>query len=308
MMTVPITIDYQAVRSGIQQIRGIDLRVATIEQIKDMLTSVIRGHVVHAPSFDPGLRLYRARKFAKMPDSKPLNLSEVWYPSRDLVPMGRVNRKGEPVLYCATLKETAIFEVQPSPGEMVAVGTWLTTKPLQVNHVGYTNTTFQALGSVRRDVTWGKTSSVRVDELANREITEFLSQTFCCRITDGNEHLYKLTIAIAEKMFLGELFQGLVYPTIQMRANADNFAIKTDFADSGLVFQNIEFLRVDSAADFSFNVTTQDFANQLGSDGQILWKGRPGHWAVPPGQAIQVSVENGRYVAHDLTGKLLDLE
>lgn len=42
------------------------------------------------------------------------------------------------------------------------------------------------------------------------------------------------SIALAEKFFANDLSEALLLPTVSMRADADNLAVRTRFADRGL--------------------------------------------------------------------------
>jgi hypothetical protein len=136
-----------------------------------------------------------------------------------------------------------------------------------------------------------------------------------------SEHLYKLSIAIAEKLYLGPLqmdseagefdgeprFAGIVYPTIAMRANSDNIALIPEFVDRLLSLETVEWIRVDSkGTDLKYQITKLDFANSFGGDGQIEWKGRLPQWVVGPGREVRVSVEHGKYVVCDEQGRIVE--
>lgn len=133
--------------------------------------------------------------------------------------------------------------------------------------------------------------------------------------------MYKLSIAIAEKLYLGTLhmdlvgeefegerrFGGIIYPTIAMRANADNVALVPEFVDRFLNLEGVEWIRVDlEASDFKYQVTNLDFANSFTADGRIDWKGRLAHWVIGPGRQVRVSVEHGKYVVRDDQGNIVE--
>jgi hypothetical protein len=79
---------------------------------------------------------------------------------------------------------------------------------------------------------------------SNKMLHKFLSSEFARDVPDGSEHLYKLSVAIAEKLsgqlsVLDEVegmppdrrFAGLQYPALAMRGDADNIVLFPDFVD-----------------------------------------------------------------------------
>lgn len=298
----PFKLDLSAARSAIAAVRSLDLRSVSIEEIKDLLTPVFRGYRVSAPRFVPGVRLFRVRSC-----QKPTNIRELSYPPAQVVGLGRVNRPGSPVLYCCTSREAPFFEARPPVGTTVAITRWETTASLLVNQVGYTRRTFDTLGSARQQAGWGpEPADVSAGE-GNEEIAEFLAELFTQQVAKGDEHTYKLTVAVAEKLFMDDLFDGLLYPTVPMRANADNFALKPRYADKHLRFLKAEFARIDAERDFAYDITVLDTATELGDDGSIRWRGRLDQWVLRnQGDQLTFTAENGKWVARDARGKIVE--
>ena len=83
---------------------------------------------------------------------------------------------------------------------------------------------------------------------------------------------YKLTIAIAEKLILDDMFGGLLYPTISMHGNADNYALKPSFVSDGLELVNVKYARVRTVECRGMNIDFLDTAT-AGPDGILLWDG-----------------------------------
>ena len=151
-------------------------------------------------------------------------------------------------------------------------------------------------------------------------VHEFLAAEFSRVVEPGSEHEYKLSIAIAEKLLgplntenggstipAGSQFGGLIYPALAMSANADNLALLPEIVDQHLDLEQVEYIRVeDKTSETQFQVTVLDFANSWGSDGSIEWKGRRPQWQIQAGEAVQVSVENGRWVARDVNGEIIE--
>jgi len=233
-------------------------------------------------------------------------MSGLSYPPPHSTPLGRVNRPGSPVFYCCTSKEATFFEIQPAKGQNVVISQWITTATMMVNHVGYTDPAFKVLGAKRPHAGWSSEPAFIPGDNANRFIAEFLSEIFTRRVKTGSEHEYILTIAIAEKLFSHGLYNGLLYPSIALWANADNFALKTNYVDNNLRFIKAEYANITDAKENFFNVTVLDTATELLADGTIVWKGPPDKWVIPPGETVKVSSENGKWVVRNASGKIVE--
>ncbi len=260
-----LKLDVAAARSAIETIRTLDLNGTSIDEIKELLTPIFRGYVVKAPCFNLGLPLYSGRL-----GDKSANISELSYPPARLTPIGLANRPKEPVLYCCTAREAVFFELQPKVGDTVALAHWVTTAPLMVNYVGYTRRVLDALGSTRPVASWGSEPSAPTGD--QQEIMDFLSDVFTQIVPPGEEQLYnKLTVAVAENLFAGDPFDGLLYPSVRMRANADNIALKRRFVDDHLRFLKAEFIRIDAIREFDYDITLLDTAPEITTNGTIEW-------------------------------------
>jgi hypothetical protein len=265
--------DLLEVNKAISAIRTLDLKTTSIEEIMMILRPLFDGYIVHAPVFDPGLRLFRGRIY-----KKPVHIRELSYPPPDHTPIGRANREGCPVLYCCTMRDVPFFESRPKLGETVAIVHWETTAKLLVNHVGYGIDNFERLGSNRKHGSWFAGPRPGPADEVNRVISDFLADVFTRRVPKGSEEMYKLSIAIAEYLFTDDTLDGLIYPTVEMRGNADNFALKRRYADTNLRFLKAEYARIDAVLEFRYKITVLDFATALSPDWRFLWNAPFGYW------------------------------
>lgn len=297
-------LEIEGARARIAAIRRIDLQTVSIEEIKEALIPVFRGYAVTAPRFEPGLEVFRARLMGK-----PQALHELHHPPVGIAPLGRVNREGVSVLYCATARDATFFELAPKVGDTLAIAKWATKAPLLVNHVGYTRGVFDELGSGRGHAAWGNRPVENPGGAGNDEMNAFLAESFAQRIPMSERYRYKLTVAIAEKLFADDLFDGLIYPIIAMRGNADNVAIKPRYADSNLKFLRAEFAKIDAVRGLALDITVLDTAVAADSNGKIQWRGRVDQWVLRnQGDELTMSVENGRWVARDANGNTVEPE
>ncbi len=279
------------IKSRISEIDNLNLLESDIDNIKELLKLLFTGYALSTPFFDPGLILFRGIKYS----DKPLNISFLSYRKVGAA-QGRANRKNEPLFYCATMREIPFFELDAKPGDKLVISKWKTTKPLPVNNIGYTEEVFNELNSNRENQKWNKNEKLH-QEVVNEEniiVQNFLASRFSQLVPKDNTELYKLTIAIAEKHYVADIFQGLLYPTISMKANGDNFAIRPLFIENGgLEFLEAEWIEVTKKYDFKYDINVLDWANSVSETGDVEWKGRLPQWTIPEADELFFSVENG---------------
>jgi hypothetical protein len=122
-------------------------------------------------------------------------------------------------------------------------------------------------------------------------------------VRSGQEYKYKLSIAMAE-LFLEADVDALLYPSIQMRANADNLAILPRYADKHLKFRRATFGVVDGIIDGGYVYRIVDTAESVGSDGRFAWTGTVPSWARQPPVA-RLAYEDGRWMRYDKDGGVI---
>ena len=300
-MLTSATFDVEKARAAIAAALRTDLSRASIDELKVILAPAIEGRVVNVPILNAGTPVYRARI-----EERPTHIRDLSYPAPALAPLGRVNRAGAPVFYCSAAREGALFEVAPSLGATVAVVKWITTKPMVVHPVGYSLSAFNQLQSKRDSESWVGFFS-EPGGSAHAEITDFLATTFVRVIGPGeSSDFYKLSVAIAEMLFAQDMFDGLLYPTIALAAGSDNLAIKPTFVDQHLQFVEAELFRVQEVRDQGFEVLPLDLARHVEPDGAVAWRGRPKQLVLPPYGTLVLTAENGRWVARDSDGRVVE--
>jgi hypothetical protein len=138
-------------------------------------------------------------------------------------------------------------------------------------------------------------------------------------VSSGNEHLYKLSVAIAEQLILSTIenvsatfeaqrrWAGLQYPAIELRAHADNLALLPWVPDTVMKLERVDWNRVEERPDPSnMRSTMLDIADSISADGAIEWKGRTPQTLVPAGATLTVTLEDGQYVARDADGSVVE--
>lgn len=239
-----------------------DISGLSVEDLVAEIAPLTRDLHVNAPRFKPGIILYRGRL-----ESKCHHRRDLGYPPAHLARLGRANQEGSPLFYGTTLRSAVFYEVPNNVGDHLLVSRWRTVADLFVNHLGYTSTVFNGLGSGRQKPGWyGKSDPLKCED-SSREALEILGNLFASR----DQGLYKLTAVLAG-YFMRPPLNGLVYPTIAMKANADNFAIKPEWVDIGLDFIGVELVRIDAVRGFERDVSIIDYGT-ANPDGLLDWKG-----------------------------------
>jgi hypothetical protein len=219
------------------------------------------------------------------------------------------------MFYASVARAAVFFELRAAPGDCLTVSRWSLTEKIFANNIGFTPDVFQRYRSTRNELVpdWV------VRNPANRIVHEFLARQFTVEVPPGMEHQYKLSVAIAEKLWgniTGDVptdaprdmrFGAIVYPSLAMRANSDNLVLLPHFVDKCARLEQVEYIRVDAwNGDLEYKVTKLDFANTF-PNGNIEWKGRLPQWQVSPGGQLKLSVdEQGQWVAHDDLGRLVE--
>jgi len=275
----------------IEEIRRLDLEVVDIDIIKEKLKPLFKGYTLRAPIYEPGLKLYRGR----VCNEKPNNLKDMTYPPAKLITKyQRVNRPGQSIFYCCAGRRVPFFECFVKTGDKFILSQWKTVSRLFVNNIGYSNDNIMGLQP--------KSS----DELkeANILIRNFIDEEFTKIVSEGKEYLYKISIALAEKHFSDDIFNGLLYPSIAIKGRSDNLALKPQYVDKNLTIGRVEFIQIILVKGFEYKIKVLDLATSFGKDGSIEWKGYPGKWYLKKkGDELILAVENGRWVAKDKEGK-----
>jgi hypothetical protein len=174
------------------------------------------------------------------------------------------------------------------------------------------------LGS-NRDVVPNEFPLKMPDKPAMKVMRKFLAEQFTKDVAEGSEHLYKVSISIAEELLLPissnlgvengivvpidaseECFGGLIYPALAMRGDSDNICLLPNIADRHLEFVRAEYVLVQSVRDdLTYDVASLDHANEISSDGVIKWRGGPGK--------RQITAEGVQWGLRDYGGTMWNL-
>ena len=305
ILTDRLTLDQ--IRATIDELQSLELRDANIDDLREPIGLLANRHVQASPIIPKGTKLFRGIIW----DDKPNEIKKLVYPPVECVK--KIHRSGRPsqvLFYCCTAREAPFWELTVKKGDKLVISQWETQEALIVNNVGYHPTVFTNLKSDRSCPTWNDRTEPRENEDINQVIKAFFSQEFSKIVPAGKEHLYKISAAIAELHFRQDMFAGLTYPTIAMRANADNVALKPKVVDIHLKLRQVEYILVEEVTENrEFKVKIKDFTNSFSPDGIIEWKGRPPRWVLrEKGAMLHLTVENRQWVARNESGDIVEPE
>lgn len=291
----------------INEIQNLDLQTVDIDIIKKQIGLLSNGYTQTSPIIPKGSKLFRGVVWREKPNS----IEQVSYPPKSSIKnLHRAGRKEESLFYCSTAREAPFWELSVTAGDSLVISHWETNEPLLVNNVGYHADVFYRLNSGRACPNWGDSLESPKDLSANEQIKAFFSQEFAQKILYSQEHLYKISIAIAEHHFQQNIFAGLLYPTLAMKANTDNLVLKPEVVDKYLILKKVEYIFVEEVVENEkFKVKILDFANSFDTNGQIQWKGHRPQWVLKEeGEMLNFSVENNQWVARNARGEIVEPE
>ncbi|MEN6306374.1 MAG: hypothetical protein ABFD91_01355 [Anaerohalosphaeraceae bacterium] len=290
------------VEREIEILRKLDLKDIDIDSLKEHTNALIVGYSLTTPIISSGKKFYRGVPWPE----KPINVAQLSYPPREKVDeFHRAGRPNHSLFYCSCAREAVFYELGVNAGDKVVISQWETMDFLLVNNIGYCSDTLKKLGTNRECPSW---SNENDPEKTNMLIRQFFSDEFTKIVPRGQGYLYKTSVAIAEQHFQSDMFDALLYPSVAMKGYADNLAIKPPVVDKKLVLKRAEYIDIKDYHDDRYSITMLDFADSFTKDGKIEWKGRLPQWVLHKDDQVTVAVENGKWVARNTSGEIVEPE
>lgn len=295
------------IRNGISQIEKLSLDSIDEQSISMIISEMIKGYKSQVPAYKEPLTVYRARIC-----DKPQLISELSYPPNELVKeYGRGNVIGQSIFYCATHSSVPFYELKCEVGDKLALSTWRSKPGLVLNHIGFTEEVKEKLKSNRKlDEIYDFVNETNNFNDLNEMVHAYLGYLFSRPIPEGEEVLYyKVTSVLANIMMQADIINGLIYPTVQMRGNADNILLKPEYVDKHMEFVNVEYIHINEAKDNSFSIDRVDSATaKTLQNNKITWSGRPLQWELnKSGMAATFEYEkDGTWVAKGENGNIIE--
>ena len=288
------------------------LRRLTIDELKGILRLKLGRMVRRVGTINPGNRVFRGVKW----DERPNQISKLSYPPGDYARLGRLNRDGQPVFYASCAGPGVFYELRAEPGCRVAFSTWRVTEPLWMHDLGFHPDVLHRLGTSAVGARAWMAQPIPNETARNRRLRKQVSEAFAADVPPDAEYLYKQSTALAEfwidheedyPLYLdGPVIPhaaGVVYPSLQMRGDADNVAFLPRFVHSSLQLEQIQFVLVERADPrrFAYTFLTEAISSHFVDGTTIVWRDelpaeklRRGH----------IALENGRWVQRDDAGTI----
>lgn len=268
------------------------------EELRERIGSVHAGFTITTPQFEPGTLIYRAVRAV----TKPFYKARISYPPRDRVRVnGRLNRVGEAMFYGSFGNPSScLLECQCAEGETFAVSTWKTTKPVILNHLGYSRQVMDEVKTKRDLPNWAEYED---DTERDALIRAWQARVFTRTVPEGQEHFYRLGIALCENALGSTLlgmpppspqrFAGIIYPAVAAWLLGDNVALLPSVVDTSMSLQEVMLLTVKSIIETPvadggkktlYHLRATDFARAFRRDGRLVWNGESTALSVSPWQ------------------------
>jgi len=230
--------------------------------------------------FERARSVFRARK-----NEGELLFDEVkqlWTPPADRTKLNRANINAEPVFYCSTELENAVFELKPGVGDIVTV--------LRADLKGNVSPRLISLGiwelAQRYGVAIGGEPTDLLDKFFGHDgdsrrkvqlIDAFLVEEFTRVVPEGDEYryLYKITAAIAQWCYrlscLDGPVDGIVYPSMQSGGVGACIALLPGSVNRLFRASACSVMEIIDASSNSALKTRQGEAKSISEDGRIEW-------------------------------------
>ena len=280
------------INKRIRALRKLNLATVNEPYLEKQVRELLNIGYVARPLIVNASRAFRVR----INENRELftNTKELWHPPPQYIKAkGRVNDVGESVFYYSDSENTAVIEKRPELGDILTVlEAELVNSDKQplVMVLGIHEYTAQS------NPNYGGTPpqyDVKQKQFTDREgisktnplLQAYLTEEFMRQVGLGNEHEYKITIAIAkilmnEPELLNEdgsraegiIVDGFAYPSIASNNLGANVALRTDSADRLYKPVAATVYRVEEKRDEThYTVGKLKWSTSIEEDGTINW-------------------------------------
>lgn len=292
------------------------LRRLTIEGLKRQLSDKLGGMQRLVGSIADGNTIYRGVRH----DTRPSAISELSYPPPEAVKMGRLNRPGQPVFYGSAAPVGPFYELRARKGEHIAFSHWKVTEPLWMHNLGYHKDALSRMGAAAVAPRSYLTEPIRNETRQNNRLRKQVALAFTEDVRSGQEWRYKQSIALSEFWCEheealpiepgGPLLNrvgGFVYPSLQLRGDADNVAIWPDVVHSCLALAQVQYVLVEEAdpSKMAYTFLTEAVSATFEGGSRIVWHGDLPDEAV---RRCHISYQNGTWAMRDGRGRVYGVQ
>lgn len=261
----------------IRELETLNLDSASVDQIKARIQRLLDGYSCLTRLLETTLA-WRARRL----DTLPTHVRELWYPPPASVrTIGRLNRPGQSLMYLAASHHTALLEMRPNVGDTFCVLQVRLKDSSILPHVMELGVAEKASHhSVPRtahilDETKLGREFLGPHSRKNLAIRSYLAREFTRVVPRGEEHMFKVSVAIADLLLDSPRIDGVEYPCMAgdptRYGGGTNVALKPDSADRLLVPDTCWFSRIEKIDSAGYHVRCEKRARSIEADGSIRW-------------------------------------
>ena len=208
------TIDTLQLLKKIEEFKKIDLKNTSMEEISLKSLETLSCMIVSECIFKRNEKLFRVRKLTDDSNNQIKTFNDIWHPPESKIKnFGRVNLKGEPILYCSTDSETPLYECNINEKDSYALIQYSIKENNEL--IGY------LVGNKEEPEGLNQ-----IGKINNRIINDFIISEFTKPVGEGTEFLYKVSNVIAKNFMDMPFADAYVFPSIANYKKGWNVAIK----------------------------------------------------------------------------------
>jgi hypothetical protein len=280
------------IRRRIGALRKLNLATVKEAYLEQQVRELLNIGYVARPLLVNASKAYRVRINE---DGKPFtNTKDLWYPpAKCIKAKGRANDVGESVFYYSDTENTAVIEKRPDLGDILTV---LESELIDPNShplvmvLGiheYTAQSNPKYGGTPPELDVKQKQFIEKEGISktNPLLQAYLTEEFMRKVSPGNEHEYKITVAITkilmnEPEFLNEdgspavgiTVDGFAYPSIASNNLGANVALRTESADRLYRPVAATVYRVEEKRDDThYTLVRLKWSTSIEADGTINW-------------------------------------
>ena len=279
-----ISISIEEIQNKIDELDALDTQKTSNEDLRQRCNALMKGYT-HITRLITSPYAWRARK--NTGSSFFNNISELWYPPKDVVgTFGRLNKPNQSIMYIAASQDSAIHEMRPKIGEKITILRLKLKdkrKYPRVSELGVVDRSkhFNCDTKIRlaEDTVTGKALLSKDSSIhKNRLIRGYLAREFTKIVERGYEHQFKVSATIADILFNMPNMDGIEYPCLAGAVSSYNGAaslgLLPNSADKLYIPDSCwvgEVIDLPTHPDNPFGLLCIGRAESFFSDGTIEW-------------------------------------
>ncbi|NOQ25587.1 MAG: RES domain-containing protein [Bacteroidales bacterium] len=269
-------IDSEFIKKVVAELNKTDFQSVDFKQVQEVIDLLMEGFSVRLMGLRPP-SLFRARKGDRNISFESLN--ELWYPPKEFVGIGRLNKAKESVFYCSDDQNVALLEVRPIPGDKVTILQCIIKEDyhLRLLPIGiqqYLRSKQPEFEKVQfEDELLEHTFSKKEDFEKNRLIHDYFVSQLTKLVDSEKQFEYHPTVAMSIN-YLNPLnnIDGVLYPSVASKFKGKNIALKTEIADKFLLpIAAWEYLVEKEIEPLTYQCICLNSSNEI-MKGKIIWE------------------------------------